>query len=304
MAYRWKPDASSQANLRRLARNQLRAAIDELAAQEKPSAEAVHQARLRLKKLRALLRLVRGEGRALVAEENARFRDLAHALSRERDAQATIGALDQLARHAQDAWQVDAHSLAMLADARQRLADRRSGAEASGDGSGDRPGDLVCRLRAALDDVERWTSLARDDKIVWAGFQQSYRRGRRALRRALAEPKAELLHEWRKQVKYHRYQVRLFQDAWPSLLGAHYDELKRLSDLLGDDHDLVVLGHSLAEREDVLPHDQLDGLMSLIERRRAELCRDALPLGQVLYAEKPKCLTRRFRTYWRSHVES
>ena len=297
MAYRWKPGASSHANLRRLARNQLRAAIGELTEPEKQPAEAVHQARLHLKKLRALLRLVRAEAGSAFAEENARYRDISHELSRERDAQATLDALKQLTEHAERAWHVDPGRLAALGPARQWLVDRRPSGSCTDAHSAD---DLADRLRAALDEAQRWTSRARDDKTIWAGFEQSYRRGRRALRRAIAEPTPEALHEWRKQVKYHRYHVRLFQDAWPALLTAHYDELKRLSDLLGDDHDLVVLRQTLAEAEGSLSSDVLDDIIGLIERRRAELCSAALPLGQKLYGEKPKRLARRLRGYWRA----
>lgn len=299
MAYRWKPGASSHANLRRLARNQLRAALGELTEPDKQPAEAVHQARLHLKKLRALLRLVRAEAGSAFSEENARCRDISHELSRERDAQATLDALAHLTEHAERAWQSDASRLAALGDARQWLADRRRGSSAS---KNNFAGDLADRLRAALDDAERWTSRARDDNTIWAGLEQSYRRGRRALHRAVAEPTAEALHEWRKQVKYHRYHVRLFQDAWPAPLTAHYDELKRLSDLLGDDHDLVVLRQTLADAKDSLSSSALGDVAELIERRRTELCCQALPLGRMLYGEKPKQLARRLRGYWRVYA--
>lgn len=301
MAYRWKPGASSHANLRRLARNQLRGAIDELTSPEKQPAEAVHQARLHLKKLRALVRLVRAEAGTVFAEENARYRDFSHELSCERDAQATIDAFEHLAEHAERAWQADAGSMAALGAARQWLIDQRPH---SSDANGHFSGDLADRLRTALDDAQRWTNRARDDKTIWAGLEQSYRSGRRALRRAIAEPSPEALHEWRKQVKYHRYHVRLFQVAWPAVLTAHYDELKRLSDLLGDDHDLVVLRQTLAEAEDSLSRRALDDISELIERRRDELHSHALPLGQMLYGEKPKQLARRLRGYWRVYAGS
>lgn len=298
MAYRWKRGASSHANLRRLARNQLRAAIGELTEPDQP-AEAVHEARLHLKKLRALLRLVRAEAGSAYSEENGRYRDISHELSHERDAQATLDALVHLTQHAEREWHADASALAALRDARQWLAGQQPDNSKS---NSPFAGDLADRLRAALDDADRWTSRARDDKTIWAGLEQSYRRGRRAFHRAMAEPTPEALHEWRKQVKYHRYHVRLFQDAWTAPLTAHYDELKRLSDLLGDDHDLVVLRQTLADAEDFLSRRAVEGIGELIERRRDELRCHALPLGQMLYGERPKQLARRLRGYWRVYA--
>jgi hypothetical protein len=93
--------------------------------------------------------------------------------------------------------------------------------------------------------------------------------------------------------------VRLFQVAWPTILEAHYEELKRLSDLLGDDHDLVVLEQTIrADHKSEIGADALEGLHRLIERRREELQAEAIPLGRLLFAEKPKRLTERFMRYW------
>jgi CHAD domain-containing protein len=298
MSFRWKARKSSRSNLRRLARNQLLAAIDELVAPFADRADAIHEARLHLKKLRALLRLAREAAPDSCQRENALLRDIARALSTQRDRQAMIDALDKLLRHAEHEWGESGRHLDSFRKLRSQFVESQQ-QESNGTDFEQLVTKVVEQLRLAVARVDEWTSAARNDEIVSAGFAESYRRGRRALRAALSSATAENLHEWRKQIKYHRYQVRLFQDAWPVVLEAHYEELKRLSDLLGDDHDLVVLKQSLnggcAHELDAGAVAELD---QLIERRRSELQAEAIPLGRLLFAEKPKRLTQRIVRYW------
>jgi CHAD domain-containing protein len=48
-------------------------------------------------------------------------------------------------------------------------------------------------------------------------------------------------HEWRKQVKYLRYQLKIVRRSWRTPLDSWRRDLNRLSDLIGLDHDLVEL---------------------------------------------------------------
>lgn len=303
MAYRWKPRKESRSNLRRLARSQLQAAIDELNVPFADHADAIHEARLHLKKLRSLVRLVREAAPAACKKENASLRDIARTLSTQRDRQAMIDALGKLVDHAEREWGESGRHHDAMRGVQSRF--RESLHQESDGADFERLVNQVAeQLRQAVGRIDDWTSEARDDRLVAAGFAASYRRGRKALCAALADPTAENLHEWRKQLKYHRYQLRLFQDAWPAILQAHYEELKRLSDLLGDDHDLVVLRQAIDSGQAAeLEKDAIAELHRFIERRRCELQADAIPLGRLLFAEKPQQLTRRFMHYWCAYCE-
>jgi hypothetical protein len=72
------------------------------------------------------------------------------------------------------------------------------------------------------------------------------------------------------------YQERLLKPAWPAALGAQADEAHALSDLLGDDHDLAVLGEHLREK----PSEDSDAILVLIDQRRAELLARIRALGR------------------------
>lgn len=302
MSFRWKEGRDSPSNLRRLARGQLRAAIAGLAEPLSDPASAVHDTRLRVKRLRSLLRLVRDAAPAEFRRQNMALRDAARALAAERDGQAVLESFDKLLAHAKREWGAPAAGLRALRQWRDAIvaSQRQTSAGAARD---ERLRQVTEGLRTALAELQDWTAAAKNDKVVVAGFAEGYRRARRALKVVLEDRSAVHLHEWRKHVKYHRYQVRLFVRAWPAVLEVRCQELKRLSDLLGDDHDLVLVRQTL-EGHAGERHEGFAGLRDLLQRRRGELQAEALPLGRLLFAEKPRRLTRRFRQYWRVYRES
>ena len=83
-AYRLREGRPLPDELRRIARGRIDHALDELRGKtDSTPEEAVHEARKDMKKLRALLRLARGElGEETFARENACFRDAARELAR------------------------------------------------------------------------------------------------------------------------------------------------------------------------------------------------------------------------------
>lgn len=80
--------------------------------------------------------------------------------------------------------------------------------------------------------------------------------------------------------------------------------MKRLSDLLGDHHDLAVLKRTVARvPDDFGGRERVRAFLRFVDRRRIQLQREAHALGQRVYAEKPKCIVRRLLAYWRAQIE-
>jgi hypothetical protein len=90
--------------IRRIAAGRAQQAIEELrsAARGEEPAESIHSTRKDLKKLRSLLRLVRGElGEGLYKSENERYREVGRSLSATRDAQVKAETLRSLLEHSE-----------------------------------------------------------------------------------------------------------------------------------------------------------------------------------------------------------
>jgi CHAD domain-containing protein len=291
-AYRLKAKEGTAEGLKRIARGRASRAIDELAgAGEAELASAIHGARKDLKKLRAVLRLVRRElGRDRFRTEDRRYRDAGRLLSSSRDAEVKLETLAALGSHSSDSLAADASRWKQALEAEREEVATAAGGEASR--QIDRARGLIA---AGLDRIREWPFEGDSWRLMGPGLAKSYREGRRAMRRVRAKPSAENVHEWRKRVKDLWYQLRIVREAWPGLLGETVVQAHRLSDLLGDHHDLAVLEEDLAGRREV---GERKAFKALIEQRQEELLADALELGGRLYAEKPKAFGRRLECYW------
>ncbi|MGV1049309.1 MAG: CHAD domain-containing protein [Solirubrobacterales bacterium] len=294
-AYRLKRKEGSADGLRRIARGRAEKAVAALReADEENLAEAIHGARKDLKKLRAVLRLLRDElGHKRFRRENRRYRDAGRQLAASRDAEVKVQTLRSLEQHA-GARFPSGPSLAWF---EALEADRERVAAEQGEAS-----EAIDRAVAAIEEagaaIPYWPIDADSWRLLEPGISRSYSDGRRALKRVRAGGDAEAVHEFRKRAKDLWYQLRLLYDAWPGLLGPTAEEAHALADLLGDHHDLAVLAEDLDARAGLVASRQ--DFRALIEARQAELLEEALALGERLYAEKPKHYRRRLRTYWRA----
>lgn len=295
MPYRFQQGEDVQTAARRCAREQLDRAVDELIDGVRTDpVEAVHAARKALKKERSLLRLVRGSmDRDQRRRENAALRLAGRRLSLARDAEVTIQALDDLAdRYAGQLPKSTFDAIRARLDVqaqteRDRLMDSGLTAEVA---------DELKSIRARSGE---WTLGRRGWGAVEPGLLRVYRDGRAAFRRARRDPMTENLHEWRKRSKDLWYHLRLLADTAPGTMRGHADDAHRLSDLLGDDHDLAVLRDRLPGLAPDLPVD-VDPVFEIIDQRRAELQARAIPVGDRLYAEKPRAFGRRLHRYWKA----
>jgi CHAD domain-containing protein len=245
-------------------------------------ATSVHEIRKDIKKARSLLRLARpGTPAKAYRRENRRLRDTARGISGTRDADVLAETVDGLAERY--AGRLPKRSFTAL---RRRVAVE--------------PGEVgdPARLREALERARtRAAGLPLqkcDAATLRAGAVRAYARGRDALAAAERDPSVEGLHEWRKRVKDLWYHQRLLRKAWKDPLKALADESHRLADLLGDDHDLAMLADRL---DHVRQTVDTETVRTLIAERRAELQAEALQLGRLVYAEKPKAYGRRLGRY-------
>ena len=121
---------------------------------------------------------------------------------------------------------------------RADLLDRRARAH-HGAGRSRAAEDASSRIEGVVAEFPDWPD--RLAEALVPGLERAYRRGRKRMREAEEEPTTERVHQWRKRAKDHWYHLRLVSDAWPQELEARADEVHRLTDLLGDDHDLAIL---------------------------------------------------------------
>ncbi len=197
----------------RIARGRIDDAIDELSGETDSSPEqGVHSARKDMKKLRALLRLVRSElGDDAYRRENASFRDAAALLSGLRDADVMLVTLDGLELDESVAGPLrqalEAHRLRTGGGARTQAA-----------------AEAVEILRETRERVAEWPLADNSFDALEPGLRRMYRRGRREWRAMGKSPSVEGLHEWRKRSKEMWYDHELLRAVWKPVMKAVGDE--------------------------------------------------------------------------------
>ena len=276
----------------------LKKTINEL-SQKSPSsqAEGVHSARKKLKQLRGILRLVQSStSNKVYRKENRTFRDAGRPLSEARDADVMIEALDDLVKHYQENVKSNAFKNLKLALIKRRRAMRKRLAGRQGVKR-----EVRASLKKATSRIEDWASIPNDFNIILQGLKTTYSSGKSEMDVALGEKSFERLHEWRKFVKYLRYQLDALEPLWPPVIGPTVQELHHLADLLGSDHDLAVLEELVGnECSDCCGPEEKELLNALVNQRRQELQMEAFIIGPKLYAESPKQFAKRIRGYWKT----
>jgi CHAD domain-containing protein len=149
------------------------------------------------------------------------------------------------------------------------------------------------RLKEAEQAIAGLPLADEDPAVLIAGWRRTYRDGRRAARAAREKHATEALHEWRKRVKDLWHECQVLESVWPARMKAMAAQASKLSDLLGEDHDLAVLAEKARENAAVLSDEERRVLTRAIKRRRRKLQRNAEDLGKVLYAERPRKLAAR-----------
>jgi CHAD domain-containing protein len=292
-AFRLTPGEPVPDELRRVARGRIDHALDELRGDSDSSREeAVHEARKDMKKLRALLRLVRDElGDDLYRSENETFRDTARQLAGVRDADvmlATLGDLEE--RYGELPGMAKRLRPALVAHRFRTSAGSLRPASTA----------AVATLMQASARVEDWPLETDGFDAFEDGLRRSYRRGRRDYQAAREQPSSENVHEWRKRVKDLWYHCSLLEGSWKPVMSALADEAHELSDRLGDDHDLSVLLDWAHEHASTLNGGDpiLRGFDVIVEARRRELQTEAFEFGARLYTDKPSVFVGRVRGWW------
>jgi len=274
-----------------VAQLELAAALGVVNDRQLSSTETVHDVRKALKRWRALLRLLEPflakDGRRLRIEA----RDLARTLQSAREPRSALDALADLGSMPEA---LSPRSLATITgrlEAMVRAGEAKTLTEEARN-------DLRARLQATVGEVEHWPLGRIDGPAIAARLGATYRRARNAIPDDWPQVSAEDLHELRKRVVEHRYQMELIEPLWPKLGRAWVAEAQKLRDRLGSYQDLAVLTGMTAPHQPLAPWRSR--LAPLIAARQERHLASARRMAGRLFAEKPKAFRRRIEALWSS----
>jgi CHAD domain-containing protein len=291
MAYRLKPRRALGKELSRIVARQFRAAVERL-GESGVSDEAVHEARKRIKKIRAALRLVHRDRESIGGTQNE-LRKVAHGLSSLRD--VDIMAETMAAVRAHDPGLV---TPAISSSINQGLAaTRRAGIARRAQER------LVTRAARALSEsasnARHQVGRFSGSHSIEAGAARAYRRARQAMVRARRNPDDLLFHAWRRRAKDHWYHMRLLEAISAAARG-RARTLKRLDGVLGNEHNLTLLRETILNAPERFGHRAAATVVGVIETYQTQLRKRALTLGGRLFARRPRTFRKSVKAWLHS----
>ena len=281
MSYRFGKKSLAR-EVQRVAREELEGVLKEvLTVADQPRSTAVHEARKHLKKVRALLRLLRpATGKAFYKSENAAMRDTAQRMSSIRDSHVRVQTIKNLIlrsgkRRAPAAFtRIQAAMEARLRQAVEESEKNNWSKEAAAE------------IEAALCRLEKWPQKHLTTRSMRSGLKIAYTKTRRALAAARRRTTDANLHELRKGVKDLWYDLRLLGGNRLAPIKALTRRFCDLGQKLGDDHDLAMLLAARADNPLPEPADW-ETLEKAIASRRSRMERTALRLAVKALTRKP-----------------
>jgi hypothetical protein len=292
MGYQLDPALPMSEALRRVAFAELELAHGALAAPPERHS-GVHDARKCLKRLRSLLLLASpGMPEPVFSALYDRITAIARGLAAARDAQALIDASDKLERET-----ATGQGLGPLRSLRAWLRKRRHAAEQNLERS-----VAADAMRGLLELRPGFAALAvypDDFRATAKGLRRCYRATRRAFKHAIDTGRDEDLHDWRKGVQHHWRQMQLLVPCWPSELSARAEAAKSLSQILGDDHDISLLGIIVSTPTMTFgSSDETAAFLKCCRKRQRALRKEARAQGKRLFAERSRPFSERIEVYW------
>jgi CHAD domain-containing protein len=293
MSYRFKSDEALADGLKRIFREEIKAALKETRRSAQRRGEAVHEFRKHLKKLRAALRLAADEvGKNRHQKADRCVRDIAKIVSDLRDAHVRLQTILQL--HERFRAREFRKIFRRIEDLLTLEVESFSAATAGWEKQ------VVSKLQALEKQVGHWNLKDISWRQICRAVATSYRRGQKRLTEALKNPTADNFHRWRKEVKDLWYQLRLLAPLNRVVLEEIAGDAKTLGELLGGQHDFSFLLSRLdKDRGDQALEPARARLEKLIRQRGKKLQRDAAELGRRFYAEPAKAFAKRISIFTR-----
>jgi CHAD domain-containing protein len=277
------------AELRRITHKRLERLLETLKARDMGSDNSVHDARKQIKELRGVLQLARPQlGKKICRRENRALRDAARPLSQLRDAKVLIATLDKLVSGSRSRLK-PAH----LSRLRVTLQQRRLQVHNEVLYKDRLLPDLIRCVEDAAHRIKQWPHHELGWKAVRDGLLRIYQRARSAMQEAQAARSNETLHQWRKRTKALRYALDVLRSKEPKRMRRLSTQARRLTNLLGQDHDLALLAEAVQQQSALQSVADTAPLTSLIVKRRLTLQRRATDIGNRLFRSKGRPFVRR-----------
>ncbi len=256
--------------------------------------KSIHEIRKSIKRIRAVLRLIREEiGYSSYYRENVFYRDLNRRLSDLRNLNVLILNLERLKKDL--SVTIPGEKLDPLIGFLLGKRDKMVAGKILQD-------DFLSKLAGKILNARKRISelpISNNSFEAFAGgMYRMYRQGKDYLITAGKDPDPHLLHDMRKRMKYLWYQIEILKPMYPGLLKAFAGSLENITEKLGIYHDFDVLSEYLHDPDIELDAGIQEALLEACEFKKSALLKEILRKAGALFSEEPEALIHRMEQYW------
>jgi CHAD domain-containing protein len=291
MPYRLRKRETISDGTKRILQEQTGAIISALSDRGGDLDGRIHDVRKRLKRVRAVLRLVtlKLDSDALEVRDSV-LRGVGRRLSPARDATVILGRFEEIAVHFTGSA-ID-RIRELLGDAVKHAKRKLVTPE--------KLAVLAAEIRSVAGILARVGTVEEGWPAVEHGLSSSYRTARKHVRAAFADPEVDNLHECRRHSKWLWEQLRLVRRALPKPQVRMLPRLEKFCDILGHYHDFYMLQMALNEAAaHGLEVAKFPALHKRINREMGKCLKRARRLGTSVFVLRPKAMIARIHAGWK-----
>jgi CHAD domain-containing protein len=251
--------------------------------------EYVHTVRTTIKRLRALLRLIRPvTGDAFFDRENERLRRAARRLAAARDVEVSLQTLKGLSVSGESKRKAIAAAVAGL----EEKARPQQNIDAA-------LNEVWSDLEQTKRNLHRRLLAHAEWQLIESGLRDVYRQSRKRMEAAFREGEDEGFHKWRIRVKNLYYELKMLEPVWPKRIDKMTSRLSKLQDKIGLDHDVAVLKGLLRQEPEAFGGTEVvERVVRCLNEQSQQLRRASEPLGRRIFTEKPRRFVRKLGRRW------
>lgn len=257
--------------------------------------DSVHNIRKTIKKIRAVLSLIRDEiGYSSYLRENNFYRDIGRQLSEFRDLDVYLSvALDLEQRFIMDLnYSCLTNLISQIKHDKATCLKQLIKPEGF-------PAELTQKLAVARINMEKIKITDESFNFVMSGLNRSYKKGRKVLHTCMDDSGPEKAHQLRKALKNIWYQIRIIRPVYPTFCKAYAKSLRSITRILGKLNDYAefkkYLNISSARGLNRTNRDIINVMLNNMQNEKILI---ALPKVQLALVEKPSEFIKRIYGYW------
>jgi CHAD domain-containing protein len=256
---------------------------------------SIHEIRKSIKRIRAVLRLIREEiGYSTYYRENVFYRDINRSISELRTYNVLALTLESLKKDISGNFseEVIDPMIESIREQRESLLAQVMSEDRVLSG-------LSKKFSKARKRIPGMPIEHDGFEVFAGGIFRMYRQGKEYLLAARKDPDMHHLHDMRKRMKYLWYHIEILRPIYPGLLKAYANSLEKITEKLGVYHDLAVLTEYLQHEDAGLRKNYQETLLDACEFRKSSILPGVMRNAGALFSEEPESLVQRMGEYWK-----